>query len=233
MDEYQAMDRSARLASAALPDAARSMPKKHVIVPRPEWLKIRTVTRSFAFEGMEFFDLRHPIYYKLDKLWLTPESARTLVPAKLAVGESTMVKGQVLRHLIHDCHLMLGCPPWREESVKSAKLQATITQKKGDSYRLKYTGEIHLDANFQYNRSSYQGELLGWAVWNAKSKRFTHLKWVALGKRNRRELKPNETKSKVHITSVGAVFELDPMRPNDKGLAPHRWKYGYSREMKA
>ncbi len=183
-------------------------------------------------ELMELFDLRHPVYYKLDKLWLTPETTRSLVPANLSVGQQAPIGKTALRHLTYDCHLMLGCPPWWEETVKTAEVNVKIAAKKGNLYDLRYVGKFHFDSDTKYNKSSYQGSLLGRAVWDDESKQFTTLKWVTLGQRNRKELKSNETKSKVHITTVGSVFELDPMRPNDKGLAPHRWKDGYSKAMK-
>jgi len=88
----------------------RSISARHDVIPAPEWTKIRSATRSYPFEGMELFDLRHPVYYKLDKLWLTPETTRSLVPANLFVGQQAPIGKTALRHLTYDCHLMLGCP---------------------------------------------------------------------------------------------------------------------------
>ena len=230
--EYRAMSKSERLAAAQLGDTARSMSPRHDVIPALEWAKIRSTTRSYPFEGMELFDLRHPVYYKLDRLWLTPEAARSLVPANLTVGQQSSIGEKALRHLTYDCHLMLGCPPWWKETVKTAEVSVKIVSKKGKLYDLRYVGKFHFDSDTKYNKSSYRGKLLGSAVWDEDKKQFSSLKWVTLGQRNRKELKSNETKSKVHITTVGSVFELDPMRPNDKGLPPHRWEDGYSKAMK-
>ena len=229
--EYQAMPKSARLAKVPLTKNDRSIGEHHDILPEPTWLKIRSTTRSFPFEGMDLFDLRHPVYYKLDRLWLTPESARGLVPEKLQIGQKSQLGEQALHHLIYDGHLMLGCPPWWHETVKKAEMSVRVVAQQGRQFELKYRGSFELDSDTKYNRSSYRGSLLGTAVWDDDQKRFTRLKWVTLGQRNRRVLKPNETESKLHHTTVGAVLELDPMRPNDRGLAPHRWQDGYPKSM--
>ena len=230
--EYSAMPKQERLAQTPLTMADRSMSLRHDVIPAPAWTKIRTTTRSYPFQGMEFFDLRHPIYYKLDWLWLTPASARGLVPTNLSVGAQSSIGKQALRHLTYDCHLMLGCPPWWEETVKTAKVSVKIVAKKGGHYDLRYIGDFHFDSDTKYNKSSYRGKLLGSAVWDAKNESFTRLKWVTLGERNRKVLRSNETKGDVHRTTVGCVFELDPIRPNDRGMAPHRWHDGYPKEMK-
>ncbi|MBT8045420.1 MAG: hypothetical protein KJO79_10755 [Verrucomicrobiae bacterium] len=229
--EYRAMPRLDRLARAPLKNSDRSISPRHDVIPAPEWLKIRSTTRSYPFPGMELFDMRHPKYFKLDRLWLTPEEARSLIPSTLEIGEQTMLGKSVIRHLTQDCHIMLGCPPWWDETVKKAEIRSHIIAKKGAQYALRFTGTIHLDSDTQYNKSSYRGDLLGTAVWDEEKKQITQLKWVTLGERNRRVLRSNETKSKVKVTTVGAVFEIDPMRQNDHGLPPHRWHDGYSKAM--
>jgi len=232
VSEFRAMPKADRLAKAALQESDRSMPKTHHLSPAPEWLKIRSTTRSYAFEDMELFDQRHPKYYKIDRLWMTPETTRTLVPMKLAVGETAEVEGRALNHLIYDCHLMLGCPPWPEESIKTAEMKVKIVDKKGHLYDLRYTGDFHFDSDSKWNKSSYRGKLLGKAVWDDYKKQFVRLNWVTLGERNKRVLRSNETRGKVKITTVGSVLELDPRQPNDLNILPHRWKYGYPKEMK-
>lgn len=233
LNEFKSMPRASRLAAHPLPATERSMYRKDVVEPVADWIKIRTTTRSYPFEPMELFDQRHPDYYKLDRLWLTPETARTLVPEILTVGETAAVKGRALDHLIRDNHMMLGCPPWNDASIKKARLRMKIMAKKGNFYQLRYEGEFHLDSDSRWNKSAYRGKLLGKAVWDEGKKQFRSLKWVSLGERNQRELRKNETRGNVHVTTVGSVFELDPMLPNDRGLVPHRWEDGYPREMKA
>ena len=230
--EYESMSKSERLSKSALAPDDRSMSEGHDILPDPSWLKIRSTTRSYPFQGMDLFDLRNPAYYKLDRLWLTAESARELVPKKLEVGEKGTIGDQALRHLTYDCHQMLGCPPWWKETVKKSEMTVQVASKKGHLFDLRYVGKFELDSDTKYNKSSYRGSLLGKAVWNDREKKFVRLKWVTLGERNRKELKSNETKSKVHVTTVGAVLELDPMHSNDQGLAPHRWEDAYPQEMK-
>lgn len=233
LSAYNSMPRSSRLAENPLPPAERSMHRRDVVKPAADWIKIRTTTRSYPFEPMELFDQRHPAYYKLDRLWLTPETARTLIPAQLAVGETVEVKGRALDHLVRDNHLMLGCPPWNDASVKQARLRTKITAKKGNLVQLRFEGEFHLDSDSQWNTAAYRGKLLGKAVWDDSSQTFKSLKWVSLGKHNQRELRRNETRGNVHVTTVGSVFELDPMLPNDRGITPHSWEDRYPRGMKA
>lgn len=230
--EYQSMSKSERLAQVVLKDADRSITEGHDILPDPSWLKIRSTTRSYPFKGMDLFDLRNPVYYKLDRIWLTAESARELVPKKLEVGQKTSIGDQALRHLTYDCLQMLGCPPWWKETVKRSEVEVEIVAKKGHLYDVRYVGVFELDSDTQYNKSSYRGDLLGKAVWDDEKKRFLSLKWVTLGTRDRKVLKSNEAKSEVHVTTVGAVFELDPMHVNDRGLAPHRWD-AYPKGMKS
>lgn len=228
--EYESMPKADRLAQAPLASQERSMPAGHDVRPDPSWLKIRSTTRTYPFQGMDLFDLRNPVYYKLDRLWLTGASARELLPVKLEVGQKAAIGGQPLHRITYDCHLMLGCPPWWEETVKQAKMEVEVVAQKGQYYDLRYVGKFEFNSDTQYNKSSYRGGLLGKAVWDDGKKKFTRLKWVSLGERHRKELKPNETKSKVHVTTVGSVFELDPRRVNDRGLAPHRWD-AYPKEM--
>ncbi|BDS07165.1 hypothetical protein NT6N_22050 [Oceaniferula spumae] len=230
--EFRSMPKSERLATTAMKESDRSMPVSHHLSPAPEWLKIRSTTRSYDFADMEYFDQRHPDYYKIDRLWMTPETTRTLLPEKLEVGETRAIEGRALNHLVYDCHLMLGCPPWPEESIKTAKLDVKVVGKKGSLVDLRYAGDFHFDSDSKWNKSAYRGKLLGKAVWDEDKKKFTSLTWVSLGQDNKRELKPNETRGKVHITTVGSVLELDPRNPNDLNILPHRWKYGYPKEMK-
>lgn len=232
VSEFRAMPKATRLAKTAMLETDRSMPKSQHLAPAPEWLKIRSTTRSYAFEDMELFDQRHPQYYKIDRLWMTPETTRTLLPVKLAKGETAAVKGRALDHMIYDCHLMLGCPPWPGDSIKTAEMKVKIVDQKGHFYDVRYTGNFHFDSDSKWNKSAYKGKLLGKAVWDDSKQQFTKLKWVALGERNKRELKKNETRGSVNITTVGSVLELDPRQPNDLNILPHRWKYGYSDEMK-
>ncbi|MFK7909728.1 MAG: hypothetical protein AB8F34_03915 [Akkermansiaceae bacterium] len=233
LSKYQSMPKESRLADQALPLDERSMHRKDMVQPASDWIKIRTTTRSYPFEPMELFDQRHPDYYKLDRLWLTPQTARTLVPGKLAVGEVSEISGRALDHLVRDNHMMLGCPPWNDASIKQARLKVKITARKGSLYQVRYEGDFQLDSDSKWNKAAYRGKLLGKAVWDEEKKKFRSLKWVSLGEHNQRELRKNETRGNVHVTKVGSLFELDPMLPNDRGITPHRWEYGYSREMKA
>lgn len=230
---YRAMPQRDRLAAKPLSLDQRSMHRKDLVQPPADWIKIRTTTRSYPFEPMELFDQRHPDYYKLDRLWLTPETARTLLPEKLEVGTTADVQGRVLHHLSLDNHMMLGCVSWPAAAVKNARLRVKITANKEQLYQLRYEGEFHFHSDSRWNKSTYTGKLLGKATWDDGEKKFKSLRWVTLGERNQRELRRNETRGNVHITQVGSVFELDPMLPNDRGITPHRWHDGYPRDMKA
>lgn len=232
LSEFHAMPKATRLAKATLQEADRSLPKSHHLSPAPDWLKIRSTTRSYPFADMELFDQRHPDYYKVDRLWMTQETTRTLLPAKLAVGETSHIKGRAINHLIYDCHLMLGCSPWPEEAIKTAEMQVKIVAQNGSHFDLRYTGKFHFDSDSKWNQSSYNGKLLGRAVWDDSKKQFTSLMWVSLGERNKRVLRSNETRGKVKVTTVGSVLELDPRRANDLNILPHSWKHGYAPEMK-
>ena len=102
LSSYKNMSKKDRLAAQALAVSERSLDRKDMVQPAADWIKIRTTTRSYAFEGMEFFDQRHPDYYKLDRLWLTPETARTMVPSTLKQGEVAQITGRALDHLVRD-----------------------------------------------------------------------------------------------------------------------------------
>ncbi len=233
LNTFRSMPKAERLATQPLSQDQRSMHRKDMVQPPASWTKIRTTTRSYPFSPMELFDQRHPDYYKLDRLWLTPETARTLVPQQLEVGKTSDVGSRVLRHFSMDNHTMLGCAPWSDSAVKKARLRVKIIAAKGQLYQLRYEGGLHLDSDSRWNKSAYQGKLLGKAVWDDEGEKFKSLHWVTYGERNQRELRRNETRGNVHITHVGSVFELDPVLPNDRGITPHSWAYGYSREMKA
>lgn len=180
--DLKKMSKPECLGAVVLSESDRSMPPSFHAQPAPDWLKIRSTARSYPFSDMELFDQRHPVYYKIDRLWLTSESTRELLPENLAVGEKRDIKGHVLKHLIYDCHLMLGCPPWSEESIKTATLEVKIVAKKGQLYNLQYQGKFDFDSNSKWNKGASQGQLLGQAVWDDVKKEFTRLKWVSLAR---------------------------------------------------
>ena len=66
VSEYQSMSKNSRLATRALTVNDRSMPQSQHPKPAPEWLKIRSITRSYAFaDTVSYTHLTLPTIYSV------------------------------------------------------------------------------------------------------------------------------------------------------------------------
>lgn len=146
-------------------------------------LILRMVTRGLAESGIDRDDTRHRFFYKLDRVWLTREQARSLVPSPATVGPRKPI-GRPALAIITRLHLGVFVQPnpaWNAEDVQSAELTSEVTAVRGDVVELRLQGSARYAANSQYNQRRYDPTLLGRATYNTRRQQFESFTLVALG----------------------------------------------------
>jgi hypothetical protein len=225
--DYRRMPRAGRLLDS-LPEAAAarlSWEHDQFTMP-PGTLDLRVVKRSYPFEGMTSFDIRHPMYYSLDRLWYRPDEFREWVPERRVVGATREVKGPALRRLIFLNHLMRDDSPWDEEHVKHASMTSRITRIEGPRITIEIEAAFDLQASGPWNQGTYRGTLLGSGDFDAGRSTFTRLEMLALGTHTVGKLLPN-MHSGHPISRMGALITLDPQEGSAR-MRPTQWKWGYT-----
>ena len=184
LEAYSRLPKSERLLPRE-PEAGSDKVETHTADAKaPEGgLVLRMVTRGLTESGVGRDDTRHNLFYKLDRVWLTREQARSFVPAVLRVGEKTGVRGPGLAVILR---LHLGVfvqpnQPWNGEDVKSAELVSEIMSVKGDVVEIRFEGAARYEANSQYNQRRYTPRLLGRASYNTRRLEFDSFEMVAVG----------------------------------------------------
>jgi len=229
---YNKLPKSQRLGKA-LKLSERSRPKLKDGLARKDWLQLRSVVRSYDFDEMSEFDIRHPKHIKLDKLWYTADEARSMVPRNLTVGTVQHVPLGIITRMMFNNHLCQENGAWWDEHLKKAELKVKVVSRNGDSILLQYSGSFAMKADFKHNRSSLSGDLLGKAVWNSKSKKFTQFSLVSLSDHQLNELKSNMHRGHTKRVKSAGIIELDSLSEHDRGVAPGNWKWGYPESMRS
>ena len=227
LERYERLPRSERLLPRAPDPEADRMRWADEGWTRPDGvLDLRVVKRGLPFEDMDEFDIRHPDYYGLDRLWLRPSEFRSLVPAPLAVGARTTVSGPLVDRLVYDSHLVIGSWVWRENEIRRAEFTSEVVAVRGREATLRFEGVFELVADNEWNHSRYRGQLLGEAIWDAASGRFRTFEMLALGEHTLRELRENLHRGGTLTTSVGMLVTLNGEEADDR-LFPGNFLYGY------
>jgi len=229
---YKAMSKSERLGTSALANSERSMPEQKFITAPKSWLSLRNTSRSYAFAEMNLFDIRHPVYNKIDKLWFTDSEKLKLLPPQLTVANTGNVDKQLVHRLLSHSHLITNSAAWWQEHIKTGKLSMTVKAVKGEKVLIHYQGDFHQDADSKWNQSAYKGSLLGKAIWNKQTQEFEKFTWVALGDYTLQNLRSNMHRGSTKTVRIASKLELDPKYPNEVDLTPSRWDE-YPREIKA
>ena len=194
-------------------------------------LVLRMVTRGLADSGVSRDDTRHSFFYKLDRVWLTREQARSFVPAALRVGEKTAVHGLGLA-IITRLHLGVFVQPnqpWNAEDVKSAELTSEITSLRGDVVEVRFEGSARYEANSQYNQRRYTPRMLGRASYNTRRQKFDSFELVAVGTHTLGNTGDDQRVFGRGPQSIplGVLFTLNGTNSNDNVPPEHLRQYAW------
>ncbi len=230
--KYKSMRKTDKLSNSPLKESDRSMPKKHFIKAPKNWLQLRNTSRSYSFDDMELFDIRHPVYNKIDKLWYTENEKLSFVPSQLTKGYSEKVDIAPLQRLLINSHLILSSAAWWKDHTKQADMSMSVEATKGSKVIIHYQGNFSQDADSKWNKTKFKGKVLGKAVWNKDSKKFESFTWAGLGTHSLQTLRSNMHKGSTKAVAIASVLTLDPKYKSEHDLTPHHWSNGYPRELK-
>lgn len=231
--DYKKMPKIKRLGKLRLTEKDRSLPREKSLIPPQSWLCLRNTSRSYAFSGMNQFDIRHPSFVTVDKLWFSDNEKFQFIPSDVSSGMSEKIKQEPLNRLLLNSHLINGRSAWWQEHIKLADVTMKVMSVKADLVEIQYEGKVNMLANSQWCKESYTGKILGKALWNTSSKSFASFEWVALGNHKIDELKPNMDKGDTNTVAVAAKLIFDPRPKCEIGIPPASWPEQYSEKMQA
>jgi hypothetical protein len=231
--DYKKMSKAERLGDMRLTEMDRSMPvESRIIAPKP-WLQLRNTTRSYKFSEMNLFDIRHPAFVTVDKLWFSEQEKLQFVPSINAVGTREKVAPKALNTMLLNSHLNVGRSAWWSEHIKQTEMEMKVISSNSKQMLIHYSGDFKMEANSKWCKESYTGKLLGKAVWNPSRKQFTSFEWVSLGDHGIDELKSNMHRGNTKLVTVASKLELDAQHRCEQGIAPANWPDNYARELRA
>ncbi|QQL44763.1 hypothetical protein [Sulfuriroseicoccus oceanibius] len=164
--------------------------KPHFEVPDGA-LDLAIATRSMPYPEADLFDIRHPKFLKTDRMILTREEQRALLPAELDMGATHQAPAALAQRFLLHNHLTIGCDPWWPEHFQQASLTTTVTSQSPTETTLTVRGKWKAKANSKWNQGNYQGSMLGTITVTTASRQITHVEWLALGHHHINHLKPN------------------------------------------
>lgn len=224
IERYEAMPVADRVLQRQLnADRDRVRWKREEVLFPPGGLALRSVIRARQDPRIDPFDIRHADRYMLDALWLTQDEWRSFLPASLEPGAETPVDPELAMRLLDGSHLHVSKVTWFRARPKEARITSRVQAVEGKRVALRFQGEFEAVCDTQWNKSRYQGRLLGQATYDRKTDAVVAFEAVALGRHALQELKPNLHKGGVKETVEGAVITLDPSPP-ERRMLPHEWE---------
>lgn len=214
---YKRLSRAERLLSSALDPRTDKIRPSNPTKPPIGGLVLRMVSRTLPTPDTQKIsedDTRHPIYYKMDRVWYTRQESRTFLPTRLEAGEKSDVSAVVRLRLL-PFNLGVFVQPnisWAEEDVRELVLMATITKVEKNKVTVQFAGKMSLKAERTHNRRRYQGNMLGNAVYDVKAKQFLRFELLALGDHT---LGANEEFNTRATVPMGVYFTLNGTDSND------------------
>jgi len=225
LKQYQALDSAERSKCRPFAAADRMDFDWREFAPPADALDLTVINRSFPYEGSDKFDIRHPIYFKTDRLILSREDQLALLPKELVVDASLEVNKTLRdRFLLHN-HLAMGHDAWWSEHIKNSEMTATVTAVSNGVATVQYAASWNAKADSKWCKATYDGGMLGKALVNIPSRTFSSLEFVALGKHDVGEMQNNMHRN-VSTTPVGMVAGITPPRLKNQPL-PSNWADGY------
>lgn len=224
--KYNAMPKSERLLAQPLTDADRMTWEEDQFIKPERTLDLRVVKRGYAYPGMETFDERHPKFFGIDRLWFKPSEFRAYVPREYKVGNAIKVSGPAMERYILMSHMMKAQGAWDVNHIKTGDMTSRITKIEGSKIHLEIRAHFIASANTQWNKASYEGNLLGRAVYDSASDTMTQFEAVMLGTHDVGVLVSNLHKGD-RVQRVASSFSLNPLSDADDRMLPQQWFWGY------
>jgi hypothetical protein len=160
------------------------------------------------------------VWENLDYVWFKKEEALKWIPQSIATGATweiprPLVERLVRYHLIDNvrCHVA-KC--FRKEDVQKARLVGKVLEVRGNNVALRFEGESR--AERLDTKVGLETNLLGRAIFNIASARFTSFELIAVGTR----WGTQETRESVNPTPLGFIFVLPPGN-DSRDHAPPRY----------
>ena len=217
---YKEMVKGERLAPRQLNEKDRSFHRKGYGKAPEGTVKLMSLSRGYAFGDMQLFDLRHPRYFKIDRLWYTENEMASFVPTDPRVGVVTKPDAAVMQRILRYAHFHVGGLPWNDESVTSMSLESKVVAvKKGNIY-LTLEGGMELKSTTKWNNTAFTGKWLGRMIVDGKSRGVKKFELVCLGKHNLRKLASNVHRGNTTETAVATVIKLNEQGPHEVEIIP-------------
>lgn len=224
---YQALPRQDRILTPPID------PKRDVMVfeadgfrKPPGTLDLRILRRGLPYPGMTSFDQRHPMYHHVDRLWFRPDEWSAFIPTNRQVGQVVEVSGPARDRIVLLSHMQAGGGAWWKEHIVGGKTTSEIVSVRGNVFELRIRGDYRMKANTQWNKGSYDGNLLAYATFDATQRRFIRFDLAMLGTHDvgtrLSNLHAGDLTSKIAVSA-----ELAFPDGKDDGRIPSQWKYGY------
>lgn len=168
-----------------------------------------------------------------DHVWFSKKEARSMLPEPIAVGSRGAVPEALVRRLatLHLVDTVRGqAPPFKEDAVEAAVMEAEIVGIEGGLVQVALTGRTAVVQRGSWATKGYgdrvetsrgvQTELVGRATWNQAEERFTVFDLVATGTRHG-ATQFNGRYDDLEPNPIGFAFVLAP--PNHPRVAPAFW----------
>jgi hypothetical protein len=160
------------------------------------------------------------VWENLDYVWFRKNEALQWVPQSITTGASwdiptPLVERLIRFHMIDNvrCHV---AKLFRKEDLQKARLTGKVVEVRGNSVLLRYEGESR--AERLDTKVGYESKILGHAVFNVASGRFTSFELIAVGTRWGHQ----ETRESASPTPLGFIFVL-PQGNDPRDHAPPRF----------
>src|SRR6185295_1342626 len=160
------------------------------------------------------------VWENLDYAWFRKEEAQKWLPPSVSTGATwevprLLVERLVRYHMIDNvrCHV---AKQFRKEDVQKASLAGKVLEVRGNSVSVRFEGESR--AERLDTKVGLETRLLGHAVFNTASGRFTSFELIAVGTR----WGAQETRESVNPTPLGFLFMLSP-GSDSRDHAPPRY----------
>jgi len=185
-------------------------------------LSLRMTCRDLPLKAGDWNQVvwNNAVWENLDYAWFRKNEVAQWIPRSIATGTVFEVP-RVLVERLARFHMLdnvrcVSAKHFRKEDMTKARLTGKVMDVKGNNVSLRYEGETR--AERLDSKVGYEGKLLGRAVFNVASGRFTTFELVAVG--NRWGIQ--ETRENTSPTPLGFIFVI-PAGNDPRDQAPPRF----------
>lgn len=148
------------------------------------------------------------VWENLDYAWFRKSEANQWIPSSIATGTTFEVPGVLVERLVR-FHMLdnvrcVSAKHFRKEDVQKARLTGKVVEVRGNNVSLRFEGSSR--AERLDPKVGLETSLLGRAVFNAASGRFSTFELIAVGNR----WGTQETRESVNPSPLGFIFVLVP-----------------------